>query len=200
MNEGSSKFLGAAVLIGVLVVSLIFNQPPPNIAGQESIPRTMPSFNLKREAGSGHGKIVIKDTETGATLAQYGLDRNGRLHQSPEQASGRYRAEQTPFYFLADPALDLGTWGGFWSTNGEQHRSWQAGLRVSPVRLLYDTLSPEAVVSADAIGVGVTAYPPESFGDVWKHFGVGVWYLAPFDGVGGGGWAAGVAFSARGGE
>jgi hypothetical protein len=102
-------------------------------------------------------------------------------------------------YYFADPGLDIGTWAGYWSRpsrDPETDRSWQAGIRISPVRLCYDVLSPDAVLSSDAIGLGVSTYLPSSFGPVWDQFGLGIWYMAPFHG-GGSGWAAGLSFSSR---
>ena len=202
-SEGWKLGVGAMV-IAAIVASLVFNSPQSAIAGQELVPEKTPGFHLFRKDTSGHGTVTLTDRKTGVELASFGLDRHGRLHQSPEQAAGGpVIATVKRAYYFVDPALDLGTWAGYWSrpapgdASDTRSRAWQAGLRVSPARLCYDVLAPDAVVSAQGIGIGVSAYPPGEWGTLWTNFGLGLWYLAPFDGTGSG-WAAGLSFSSRG--
>jgi hypothetical protein len=207
MIDGESwKFGVGALVVAAVVASLAFNSPQSAIAGQERVPETLPSLHFFRKDTSGHGTITFTDRTTGLPVAEYGLDRHGRLHQTDEQAAaGALRASVTRAYYAVDPALDLGAWGGYWSRpsasseDRSRSRAWQAGLRISPVRLCYDVLAPDAVISADGIGVGVSAYPPGEWGSLWTSFGLGLWYVAPFDGSGAG-WAAGLSFSSRGAE
>ncbi len=97
--------------------------------------------------------------------------------------------------YLYDPGFDIGTFGGY-AVSGTVPR-FQVGLRYSPVRLSWGILAPDVVASQTAAGVGLSVYPPSTyFGRWWDHFGLGGWYVAPYDGSHGA-VVVGLAFSSH---
>jgi hypothetical protein len=49
------------------------------------------------------------------------------------------------------------------------------GVRISPLRAIYDTTALDLLVSNQSAGIGISIYPaPERFGKIWRHFGIGL--------------------------
>jgi len=97
---------------------------------------------------------------------------------------------------LFSEGWDIGTWGSYWSGRNDSRDSrFQVGIRISPLRILYDTIAFDAVVSKDAVGAGLSFYLPSDHVDPWwRHWGLGAWWLAPTSGAAPG-WAVGLSFS-----
>lgn len=194
------EVIGGTVLIGFIAITLWFNTPASNMDGKQPVV-TRSAFHLVRTAGESDGVLDLRD-RGGVVLGSYVL-RDRQLYETPEQAeSGVITAALIRDYYLIDPGFDLGVWGG-WSQAGSDSDDdddisrFQAGFRFSPARLLYGTVAPDLVASADVGGAGLTFYPPTHLvGQHWRHLGVGAWYVAPFDGSDPG-WAFGISFSTR---
>lgn len=201
MNEGLTKSVALGGALTALALYFVFQKGAPSVANKVLIPETTPRFHLFRSEDQGHGSLTATDRETGATLGEYVTDRAGRVHETPEQAaSGRIKLTRTADYFALDPSLDLGAWAGYWNhgtASDSRSAPWQAGIRISPVRLAFDVVAPDAVLSADGLGAGLSIYPPASWSTRWCHIGVGAWYLVPFHRDDTPGWAIGLAFSTR---
>ena len=92
---------------------------------------------------------------------------------------------------------DLGTLVGAGSSDfGDGHL--HVGIRYSPIRLVYGLIAPDVTLTTDAVGAGVSVYPPVSaVGPEWHKLGIGVWYGVPFKGGGAAGWFGGLSYSIR---
>jgi hypothetical protein len=138
------------------------------------------------------------------------VDREIRVSDGQHSArvfdvDGELRADvSNPDYFnitirehehFASFRTDLGMWGAG-SLADETEQRFQYGLRYSPLRLFFDTVAADVVVSDESIGVGASAYPtPDSWGHPWHHAGIGAWYLVPFDDAAEPDFAIGLSFS-----
>ncbi len=90
------------------------------------------------------------------------------------------RTETKPSTESSTPTT-VGAFGGI--SNIEGQRAAQLGARFSPCRLAFGVLSPDLVATNDAVGLGISLYPPSrAVGSTWAHFGLGAWYMAPWDG------------------
>ncbi len=190
-----SEPLYAVVAIAFLACTFWFTHAPaPSIAGDVPVD-TSAQFHLWRGASDADGTYEVRDAD-GHPVSAFHV-RYNRVSEVPLDRAAdapAYRGHYTRDYYLAEPALDLGAWTGY-ARFGDDTRHWQTGARYSPLRLLYGTISADIALSQDATGVGISVYPPpEYLGSPWNHFGLGAWYMAPFDG-GSPSWVYGLSFS-----
>lgn len=189
----SQEALGAALLFGFLGFTVWFNRPAIALDGLQPV-KTRSAFHLVGTGTQYDGTVEARDP-AGAVVGRYVLLDDQLYEASPDNT---VRLTLTRHYDLIRGVFDVGTWGGYYSggtAEGTDHL--QAGFRYSPIRLLYDTVALDGVVSPDAVGAGLSIYPPTRLvGPAWRHLGVGAWYAAPFDG-GDAGWAVGLSFSVR---
>jgi hypothetical protein len=127
------------------------------------------------------------------------LERDGVLYDEDGSA---ICATTTDDYYGGKGHYDLGAFTGFRpaSRGYDKLDPFTAGLRFSPLRLGYDCVAPDLVVTNEWAGAGVSFFAPERFvGSDWKHLGLGAWYGYPFRGQpdGPGGWTVGASFSIR---
>lgn len=188
------KQLPLVVLLGLVLLTLFMMSAPvaPLPSGATPV-ETKHAFELFRTRDEIDGMVTIQD-RAGAPLGQYYLS-GSQLYQDPglEQPA---KLTLTRVRYLIDPALDLGAFAAGSAIQGQDR--FQAGLRVSPVRLGYGLVAIDAVVSQDQVGLGASVYPPpDYFGPAWRHIGVGAWYCLPFDQDLEPGLALGISFSTR---
>jgi hypothetical protein len=183
-----AKFIVPALFIWILAMALT-SKPPPSIRGAPPVETTY-EHPLYRTSEQVDSEVVAKD-RSGPELGRWLLD-DGQLYGpvghdgkplDPEDAKRvPITLEQVIYHPLWAPGIDLGTFAGYRGgsevTPGER---FETGLRFSPVRVLYGTLSPDLAVGRFGAGVGCSVYPPRSLGRFWRHWGVGAWYLAPYD-------------------
>lgn len=167
------------VLIVVVVVMVAFHhQPATTTAGADPVPTT-----------TNQHLIAPKERADGLLTATDGLGHvahasvaHGRVWQTKEQ---RLESDAADLHFsyardrsLYDPyPLDFGTVAGCsWLPGGDR---FAVGLRWSPVRLLNGTLAPDALVTKDGVGVGVSAYLPPEYFDWASHWGIEIGRLVP---------------------
>jgi len=119
----------------------------------------------------------------------------------PDAHGQFYTTSFTPDYYLAERTFDLGCFAAYRPSgrNVDQGRSSEAfevGLRYSPIRFLYGTVAPDALLTANAAGAGISFYPPERYvGPRWHHLGIEVGWVASLSGHSPDGWLAGISFT-----
>lgn len=130
----------------------------------------------------------------------------GVPYQEREQAEANGKSDKpgwsykwTVHRYPIDYDTDLGAWAGFRvsdSGKGDHNGVFDVGLRYSPVRFAYGVIAPDLLLSPRQAGVGVSFYPPaQSVSYNLQHLGVGVAYMADFDG--GTGWCPYLSLSTR---
>ena len=140
-------------------------------------------------------KVTAPNGESWATS----LYADGVPYQDKSQAadSRGWKYEYTIHRYPADTDHDFGAWAGFRVSNtrsddasGDSSRNDSGidiGIRYSPTRLFYGVVAPDLLVSPHQAGIGVSLYAPaQTVNHTLQHFGLGVGYMAGFDG--GGGW------------
>jgi hypothetical protein len=177
-----SETLWGALAIGFIGTTFWFARTPaPSIAGDIAV-KTETHFHGWRGENDADGTLRIFDDKD-RVVSAFHL-RDNRVSEVPVERNPdepAYTARFDRDYYLGQHDLDLGVWTGYSKLDNLQH--WQTGVRYSPVRVLYDSISADAVISQDAAGTGISLFPPaDSLGDFWRHTGIGVWYMAPFDG------------------
>lgn len=103
----------------------------------------------------------------------------------------------TPDYYAYDRVNDFGTFAGYRpSARQTDDDTFEVGIRYSPIRLLYGTIAPDALLSRDSAGVGLSFYPPEQYvGTFFHHLGLEFGYMASLSGNSGPGYVVGLSFS-----
>lgn len=189
----SNEAIAGVLLLGFLGFTVWFNKPAMPIDGMRPV-ETHSDFHLVGNGTQLDGTVEARDP-AGAVVGRYAL-LDGQLYEASPDNS--IHLSLTRHYDFVRGVFDVGTWAGYYGGGTDEHTSsFQAGFRYSPLRLLYDTVSLDAVISADAAGAGFSIYPPTRLvGPAWRHIGIGAWYAAPFD-RGDPGWAVGVSFSVR---
>jgi len=77
--------------------------------------------------------------------------------------------------YIFDPGFDFGTYAGFLTgpTENTTVKPFDVGIKLSPIRI-YNTLSPELLMSNQGAGLGITFHPSEDrFGSFWHNMGIG---------------------------
>ncbi len=193
MNEP----IWAIIAIGFLAITFWFaHAPKPSIVGDVAV-ETQTRFHGWRGETDADGTYRIFDEHDQLAVAFHVRDNRVSelpLHRSAEPGARTYRSTYDRDFYLGQRNRDFGAWTGYARFGGNSPH-WQTGVRYAPYRFLYDACSTDLTCSPDAAGVGVSIFPPADFlGDFWSHLGVGVWYMAPFDG-GNPGLVYGVSFS-----
>lgn len=177
----------AALLIGLVAATLWMTADPVGTVRGKDPVETTTKPHLIRQQEEVDGTLVITHKPSGDRFVADVLDR--QLFQSPEQRDAdTWETKLQRERYLVDPGLDIGAFvgpslGAEGRDDGEIPATF--GVRVSGVRLLYGMLSPDALVTQDSYGVGLTAFPPpDRFGRLWSNLGVGVGRLWRFDGTG----------------
>lgn len=190
--------LFGVVVIGILVLTGISHwRATPDKADYRLATNALPRFHLYRTPDDVDGSLDLVD-QAGHTAGRLVLD-DGSVFVPKD---GSLRAVYTSDLYLIDRRWDFGTFGGYRDSSASDVDRFTVGLRLSPVRLFYDTTAPDLVVAKDWAGIGASVYLPQSLvGSTCSHIGIGAWYGLPFsheDRAGGGaGWAYGLAFSTR---
>ncbi len=197
---GLPQLIGCGVL--AVIAWTLFSahlQPPPTIEGKQPIHYAPSTIEFIRKAKDGSGRLDIVD-EKRTVLRSYVVDRGGVLNEDPNQAaSGGLRLVFTPNL----PVIDIGTVGAidvgaFVAVPQHGHAPLSIGLRLSPGRVGFDAVSPDLVITENAIGLGISVYPPaRAVGYPWSHFGLGLWYLHSYRDDGPDGLAVGLTSSLR---
>lgn len=188
--------LGIGIIAVLIWVVLTHQRPAPKVQGAEPI-KVDTRWHFLRGSNDVAGSLSFSpstDSTDPGELLQY----QGRYY-APVGTAQNYK--YTRDIYFVEPQLDVGAVGAYRSAaRGSSAQTVSAALRVSPVRLLYGTVAPDAVISRDWVGGGFSLYPPESLvGPDWKHLGLGAYYTVPIRGpdYGGPGWAIGVSLSIR---
>lgn len=169
----------AGVLIAVVVALLAFHhKPATTTTGADPVPTSV-NQNFVAPKEKADGQLTIHDALGHVVHASVA---RGRVWQTKEQRLEADGASlkleyQRDVHFIDPYPFDFGTVAGYAGLSGADR--FQVGLRWSPVRLLNGTLAPDAIVTKDAVGLGVSAYlPPEYF--PWaSHWGLEVGRLVP---------------------
>lgn len=180
---------GEKVAIGVLALiigAMIFFMSAPviTVGNNVSLPtKTQFVTILPKDAANGVIKLETKKAIPAGISVDIDVLNNG-VSESKEQAASReqsgisatytrYRPLVAPAYGF--PFSDFGTFATY--KDGEVI----AGLRTSPARLLFGTISPDLLLSNKCAGVGLSFYAsPDLFGSAYKHWGLGFGRLWPF--------------------
>lgn len=89
-----------------------------------------------------------------------------------------YRTENEPPIDICD---DIGAWASV--RLSPVKRPIDIGIRYSPIRLAWDVVAPDALLSPNAIGIGVSLYLPNRIAKApWSDIGIGGAWLTDFDG------------------
>jgi hypothetical protein len=183
------------VFATIIGTTILFNRPAPSLAGAAPVPTTT-SFHTMPAKEKADGTLTV-ETDAGRADAYVA---NGRVYQTAEQRDKSTLAGFKLTYNrdrnLWEPTVDAGCFAGYWNLDATDTHKFQPGVRFSPMRVLYGTLAPDALVTSQGIGYGVSFYlPSEYFGyQFWDHIGLQVGRLHAFDGSGSAG-MFGLAFS-----
>lgn len=183
-----SKIIGV-VLLGVVAWTVFssMTQPVPTIAGKDPVHYDPVAFHWKwKGAQDGDQTLSLDSRSTGDRLGTY-VGGGGVWHEEPEQASGgALKASIRDDLYLgrwgfdAGPVLAIADFGE--ARDGANIDNVQLGVRISPARILFDTVALDAVATNDAVGAGISVYAPErAVGPFWSSIGVGAWYVVPWD-------------------
>lgn len=169
----------AAWFAWTLVAGLL--QPAPTIRGKDPVHYEPTEYHGWRAPEDADGVFTLHDRTTGRVAAQYPVA-DGVLHEAPGQRDAfPFTGTYTPSEYLGRWRFDAGGWAAVTAAGGPGLNA-EAGIRVSPCRLLYGALAPDVVISDRTAGVGISLFPPTRWvGRPWDHVGVGAWYLVPLD-------------------
>jgi hypothetical protein len=191
LNGESSTVLVILAIVGVTFF-FVTSKPANSINGNVNID-TKTQFQAWRKDGDAAGTVRFKATKDIPAGSEFELDiYNNQLSSSPEQRDlraklgivareDRNRGGITTY----NPPFDLGTWAGYApeAKNEDKSSTFQVGVRIAPIRVLFDTIAPDALISSDHLGVGLSLYPPPDIvGDFWTHWGIGYGHLWPTSG------------------
>lgn len=182
--------IAACVAILVVAATLFFvSSTPRTIAGNVTIP-TSSSFHLvgERDQAAGTLRLYFNQSVPAGTVLDVDV-RDDVLSERPEQREARAKAGIAASYsrnrdFLDPnrdfPFGDFGTFAAYDPTGVEDHLV--VGLRVSPFRVLYGTTAADGLIADHRLGLGLSFYaPPDLFGHVFSHWGLGAGRLWSFD-------------------
>jgi hypothetical protein len=194
----TGEHVGAALLIGVVILVVALQSPPSSINGLKAIKEETSHFHVLRGKGDADGTVTIKGTVSGER-GSFVLD-EGQIFENPKDLNKDYTLSFTPDNYFIDPHLDIGTWAGYRSSHSPDVPSFETGIRYSPVRIGFGTVAPDLVFNDKLVGAGISVYPPTRVvGNFWRHIGLGAWYTVPThsDSDVGPGWCYGLSFSTR---
>lgn len=191
-----AEIVGLVLLLTVLAAMVYFGTRgsiSPVITGYKPVPSTTKLLVIKTSTDADAVTTVTNVSDPSHTLH---LARKawGGLEAKPEDLAatlpdGRkvWQIKDEVTYGLFEPGLDIGGFAGYarWSNGATPSRSaFQTGLRVSPLRSLYGTVSfPDFLFTSQAIGYGISLYSPAAWaGDTLSHIGLGYGRLYAFHG------------------
>lgn len=194
MDKG---IIGFVLIAGVLILVALHSRAAPKIDNAEPAKAGFPRLHLLRGASDADRSLDIKDAK-GGPLGRV-LERDGVFydpHGTPLETT------VTSDLYLLKTQYDFGTFAGYRGASRGQEglEPFSVGVRFSPIRIGYDVIAPDLVVSNQWAGAGASFYLPEHIvGPDWHHLGAGLWYGYPFAGGSNapGGWCAGLSFSIR---
>lgn len=192
MQPITSERIGMILAIIVIGTTLFFSGPPTRTVGDNVVLPTKTNFDAVSKKDQADATLYLfaeKDIKAGSSLNIDILD--GVLSESKDQAAARkefgIEAEVTKNRAMLNPAwhfpfTDFGTFAGYAPDRDSEESDIDdglvIGLRFSPVRVLYDTVAADFLISPSTAGVGVSVYPPSDyFGSVFSHWGVGYGHL-----------------------
>jgi hypothetical protein len=190
----------AVILIGAVIYGMmtVKHTPAPTLRGEVPIERIDTDFHLWNDGRKAEDRIQARDRASGKLLGDWDVDERGVLNQHPAQAKdGLIILETVHEYYCARKWFDIGGWVGVVNTKSGDPPV-QLGIRLSPVRFFDGILAADAVSTEHAIGVGLSLYPPRGWSaePPWNRLGVGLWYVAAYNG-GGSGLALGLSTTIR---
>ncbi len=178
-----------------------FTQPPPSLDGKEVIHNEPTVLHGDASPGDADAVLGVHD-RSHKLLAEGYLDHWGVIHQTSEQREhGEVVLSLEPQSYLSrwwysdvgPPYIDAGAYLSV-AKGGEDR--FAPGVRLSPARYFYNSVSPDLILTERAIGVGISFYPPaRSVGSGWSHVGLEISYLHPLRDGGPRGFAIGLATS-----
>lgn len=194
MDKGVTGFL---LVGGILLLLALHGRPAPKIDNAEPAKTGFPRLHLWRGESDADRSLDIKDTDGGPRGRV--LERDGVFY---DPHGTTLETTVVNDLYLVKTHWDVGTFAGYRNASRgvEDLDPLTAGLRFSPVRLGYDVIAPDLVLSSQWAGAGFSFYLPGHLaGPHWKHLGVGFWYGYPFHGSSDspGGWTAGLSYSIR---
>jgi hypothetical protein len=153
---------------------------PKFIDGQKVIP-TEVRTHIERKQKEIDGRLAIEHKPSGDKLTLDYYDNMFLYHDNttdfPKDKNGNDIWKVTPIKdeYLVDWGTDLGVYSGFIDGAKDQKiSSFDVGLRYSPVRIFYGLLSPDALLSKQAFGLGISIYPsPSTWTKELRHVGFG---------------------------
>ena len=205
-----SKLIVPAIAAAIIALLALKSSPAPPIGDIPPV-ETKHEYPLYRDDKGADAEVVASGPaggELGRWLLDDGqlfgpVDRDGRKLEGDALAHVNATIVLTervydPFWAPGGfERLDLGTFAGYRGGSDAAGERFETGLRYSPVRTLWGTLAPDLVVGRYSAGIGASFYPPRQLGRFWRHWGVGIWETAPYEGTGIG-WCAGLTFSTLG--
>lgn len=192
--------LVSIALVGVAAYGVYTHgrTPSPSLKGEVAIARDGTDPHLWNDGKDAEDRIRVRDRDGKFPPLYFDVDERGVLHQTPEQArDGAVVVDYRHQLYGARVWCDVGAWAGVVGTKSGDAPG-QLGLRLSPARFLDGALAPDLVLSAHAIGAGASVYLPRELGapPPWNRIGIGLWYMAAFNG-GGAGPALGLTITTR---
>lgn len=166
----------ALVLLAGFVGFVLWNTGPVQTVNGQNVVPTKTNYDWWRSEGEADASFDVY-SDSDVFLASFNIVDN-RLYQSPEQEqAGRIKIKATHNFFGGDPGFDLGALAAY--HKGMESDRFQVGVRYSPLRLGFNAIATDFVITEDTAGVGLSFYLP-SKGKWYSKFGLGAWYLAPF--------------------
>jgi hypothetical protein len=188
--EALNKVIGVGILLiaGWIIYSNSPLDPPKEIGEQTIITPNVPVELIEKPSVKGEkGNVKIKHIASGDTLEfdvfdSYLLLPTGTkslpTKLDPNTGKSEPIWEVVPSRPVSFVSLgnDFGMYAGFLtSKSGNQTRTWDVGIKYSPVRFLFNSVALDMLASDQSLGIGLSFYPaPERYGYFWKHVGVGL--------------------------
>ncbi len=158
-------------------------QPIQSVDGKVIVEtKTRPVF-IERHSDVDH-TVTVTYVPTGDSLTLY--ESSGELYQDPphlKPSNKNWDVHVDRTVPVISQKWDVGTYVGLvmGPSVGSTGPHVDTGVRLSPCRL-FDLLAPDLLIGREAAGVGISAYPPpEVFGHVFQHLGIGCGWVWSYD-------------------
>jgi hypothetical protein len=182
--------IAAILAIGVVAITLTFVTSTPRTVADNVVIPTSSSFHLVGDNDQASGTLRLKFNQAVPAGTVLDVDvRDDVVSERPEQKDARAKAGISASYVrnrdLLNPNKDFpfgdfGTFAAYDPSGADEHLV--VGLRVSPFRFLYGTTAADGLLSNHRLGLGLSFYaPPDLFGHVFAHWGLGIGRLWSFD-------------------
>ncbi len=178
--------LGAIAVMAIaawLIYISYVASPQESVEGKKLVPtKTTPVF-IEKHNDIDH-TITITHLPTGDTTTVFSS--SGELYRDPPHLTpgdDKFKITVVRKVSVISQEWDIGTYAGYLMGPpvGEEGSRIDVGIRVSPCRL-FDLVAPDLLFGRQAAGVGLSFYPPpEVFGHVFQHIGMGCGYVWSFD-------------------